>query len=364
MKKITQKWNILIFCLFLGILSVANLAAPKQEFSEYENRTLAEFPDSRTIRSGEFDDQFENWFSDHFIGRSTWIEIQAALQIGSGALENNDVYFADDSRLIRAFQTIQPEALEHNIETVQQFLADNQIQATILLAPTAAWGQRQSLKAGSWNIDEEELLQQIACQFPDQTFIDLGAQMDGEEDLYYHTDHHWNARGARLAYEEICRQTLHREPEEFHYETVSEDFGGTMLSRSGVFWNPRDQVEQIEPEHPVQVRVEFEDGSTADSLYFPEHLDEKDEYPYYVDGNHAEVHITTSNHNGRKALIIKDSFAHILIPYLAQEYEELEIIDLRQYHDPVSDLLQENQDVYFIYSLDNFCSDNNIAFLR
>jgi hypothetical protein len=42
------------------------------------------------------------------------------------------------------------------------------------------------------------------------------------------------------------------------------------------------------------------------------------------------------------------------------------MIDLRYYHSPVSELIEDTQntDLYFIYSLDNFAEDPNVVFLR
>ena len=85
---------------------------------------------------------------------------------------------------------------------------------------------------------------------------------------------------------------------------------------------------------------------------------------YYLDGNHAHVSIQTSVSNNRKAIIIQDSYAHILIPYLISEYEQIEVFDQRYYHDSVSELIDENTDVYFIYSMDNFVEDKNLVFLK
>ena len=62
--------------------------------------------------------------------------------------------------------------------------------------------------------------------------------------------------------------------------------------------------------------------------------------------------------------MIKDSYAHILMPYLISEYEEIDMVDLRYYHDSVSELIKEDSDVYFIYSIDNFAQDPNVIFLE
>ena len=102
----------------------------------------------------------------------------------------------------------------------------------------------------------------------------------------------------------------------------------------------------------------------TDSLYSTDRLSTKDQYAYYVDGNHAYVDIKTNMNTNKKAVIVKDSYAHILMPFLATEYSEIQMVDLRYYRGNVSDLLDDQTDLYFIYSLDNFCTDPNLAFLN
>ena len=364
-KNLSEKLTVLVFLIFIGGFSIANLLAEKKTFSENENRNLAPAP-ALTVPSlfgGKFDDEFETWFSDHFISRDRWIELKAFLKKTSGSLENNDVYYAADGRLIRTFNTWREASLQQNIDTVNAFLEDNQLHAAIMIVPTASYGQRGSLPVNA-EISQPALLDRIEDAFAGQTFVRVDDRMNGTDDLYYHTDHHWNHAGARLGYEAIAAQVLHKEPQAFTYTPVSDSFYGTMYSRSGAFWVQPDTIVRMDPVQPLNVEVAYDNGQAAASLFMPERLNEKDQYTYYLDGNHAFLDIHTDAPGGRKALIIKDSFAHILLPYLAAEYSELQVIDLRYYHSPVSDLALQADDIYFIYSLDNFCEDPNLIFLR
>ena len=80
-------------------------------------------------------------------------------------------------------------------------------------------------------------------------------------------------------------------------------------------------------------------GKFEDSLLFQFYLSKKDLYvlnPYMVnlDGDHDLVKIT--NHKAtsdRKILIVKDSFADVMIPFMANEFSEIIVIDLRKLSD-------------------------------
>ena len=364
-KSLSEKLMILVFLIFIGGFSVANLLAEKKTFSENENRTLAPMPSLtlQSITGGKFDDEFETWFSDHFIARDSWIELKAYLKKATGSLENNDVYYADDGRLIRTFSTWREESLQQNIDTVNAFLNDNDLHAAIMIVPTASYGQRNALPANA-EADQPALLDRIEGAFAGQTFVRVDDRMNGSDDLYYHTDHHWNHNGARLGYEAIASQVLHKKPEDFTYTTVSDSFYGTMYSRSGAFWVSPDTIVRMDPAKPLNVEVTYDNGQVSSSLFVPERLSEKDQYTYYLDGNHAFLEIHTDAPGERTALVIKDSFDHILLPYLATEYSSLQVVDLRYYHSPLAEMAAAADDIYFIYSLDNFCEDPNLIFLR
>ena len=369
MKKIPfRPYTILAASAWLIVVSLLNVFAEKTDVSWNENRTLQEMPSTQpaTLFSGNFDEQFEKWFSDHFVNRDKWIELNAIARKATGAIENNGVYFAQDGRLVQQFQTVNETTLQANIDTVNAFCTDHGVKANIFLVPTAAWGAANELPVGASDVDQKALLQEIKQKFPDQTFIDYTELASPSPNLYYRTDHHWNEKGAYQGYVAIASQVLNKIPNAFIYTEVSDSFEGTMYSRSGAFWVSPDPIYEIDPDgSDLQVSVSYDDGDTVtDSLYSTDRLSTKDQYAYYVDGNHAYVDIKTNMNTNKKAVIVKDSYAHILMPFLATEYSEIQMVDLRYYRGNVSDLLDDQTDLYFIYSLDNFCTDPNLAFLN
>ena len=60
-------------------------------------------------------------------------------------------------------------------------------------------------------------------------------------------------------------------------------------------------------------------------------------------------------------LIVKDSFANSLVPFLMNEYRHIVMIDFRYYHQPFSRLLEELQpkEVLILYEISNFAQDTN-----
>ncbi len=367
MKQTQIKLTIASFVGFVGILSIANLCKQPMDVSYNENRPLAKAPEVsiHSIFNGNFDDSFESYFQDQFIFRDTFIETKAAFKKACGYIENNHVYFADDGSLIKQFQTMKEKAFVNNLEAIDDFLEDQQIQGYTMLIPTASTIHQSVKPKLAYDIDQFELLDQAQKQTHNQTFLPSLTMEDDNESTYFKTDHHWTVNGSYKGYLSILEHVLHKQESPFTKEVVSTSFYGTMYSRSGAFWSKPDEIIKVTPTTPINVKVTIDDN-TYDSIYFANRLQEKDQYTYYLDGNHPYVKIETNANTNRKAILIKDSYAHILVPYLLQEYDQIELIDLRYDRTPVSTRLtdKENTDLYFIYSLDNFCEDSSLAFLR
>ena len=67
-----------------------------------------------------------------------------------------------------------------------------------------------------------------------------------------------------------------------------------------------------------------------------------------------------------KLLVIKDSFAHSLVPFLADHYAEIIMVDMRYYSMPMLPIVeQEGIDrILFIYSVDNLATDTDIGYIE
>ena len=121
----------------------------------------------------------------------------------------------------------------------------------------------------------------------------------------------------------------------------------------------------------LQARVSiYDDNRTepieSDSLFFTGHLEEGDQYPVFLDGNHSLVRIENPAAEGGRLLVVKDSFAHCLVPFLAAHYSRIDMIDLRYFkRQTVTDYLAENpcDEVLFVYGLESLATDMSLRLL-
>lgn len=101
-------------------------------------------------------------------------------------------------------------------------------------------------------------------------------------------------------------------------------------------------------------------------MLFYQYLEQADKYPVFLSGNHARVHIETDAQSDKRLLVIKDSYAHALAPFLAEEYRTIDLIDLRYFkRQTISDWLRENpaDEILFVYGLSSLTQDKNLQWL-
>ncbi|MBR2715746.1 MAG: hypothetical protein IKB73_06060, partial [Ruminococcus sp.] len=224
---------------------------------------------------------------------------------------------------------------------------------------------------------DDEHFDKIADTFSNSIveFVDVRdsfkSAYDGGTQVYYKTDHHWTTQGAYIAYTHLGDALGFKPYNKSNYEiTEHEGFYGTTYSSSGYWFTKPDTIELWKCNALNDYTVTINDGgktTESSSLFFTDHLKEDDKYPVYLDGNHPYTCIKNNTiKSDEKLLVIKDSFAHSLVPFLADHYSEIVMIDLRYYKEDVSKLIESEKfdQMLFLYSIDNLATDTNVSWLK
>lgn len=366
MEKKIQKITVLFFACWIGFFFLAFLGIKPKAFSEIENRYLAQQPQFSYDRflSGKYTSQLEDYIIDQFPWRTMWVQLKSALSYGSGQLENNGIYLGKEETLIPQVLLVDKEAFQSNIEKMKQFQHQNpSLEFSWIIVPPVSTVAQSLLPDFAVNVDQKEWLNEIQPTI--DGWVDLSELNHPQQ--FYKTDHHWNEQGAYAAYESFA-QHKNLSPQEFEWSAVGFNFKGTSSSSAAVMWTEGDTIYKIEPKDKIVSSVTYEDGTKWTSLYHPERLKEKDQYTYYLDGNHSFVQIQNQGvlQDQGTLLILKDSYAHVFIPYLASHYSEIIVVDLRYYNSSVSSLLEsvEVDEVLYLYGVDTLMSEKNFVFLK
>ena len=367
-----------IFLALVFGITIAGFFVPVKARSESENRALAQKPKFSLASlfakedKEKFTTKYEAYLTDQFIGRDTWISVKTRTELLLGKTDINGVYFAEDDYLITRTDasSIDAEQEEKNIARLDAFikkyselLGDTNVYA--MLVPTAADILADKLPPFTSEYDQEALLDRVAAMLGDN-FIDTREELmqHKNEYLYYKTDHHWTALGAYYAYRAWAQaqKIPVREQEDYKISTGSEEFYGTLYSKVNIQM-PADTVLLYEDERSYRVEYDM-DGKPQKSMFSMKRLSEKDKYMVYLDGNHALTQIQQQGQKKteKKLLVIKDSYAHTFVPFLAQDYDEVIKVDYR-YNKMQFYMRIEKYgitDILVLYNATNFVHDDNL----
>lgn len=363
MSKAYSRFITAFFCLFLGGLLVWHLLLPDRAKSETENRTLAQFPKFSwtALTDGSYTKGVESYFADQFPLRDDWTGLKARAEQALGKREFNNVYLCKDTLIAKV---VRPEEsfVEKNLDYVRRLREKTDIPVYLGLIPSAAdiWCDRLPHGAESW--EQESLLR--------QSDIDMKAALSdhADEPIFYRTDHHWTTRGAYYGYEEIAK-FLGVDPlkeDDFTVKTVSDSFNGTLYSQSGIHWLTPDTIEYWVEEDGISVTSWRSDKVEPAQLYDTAYLEKKDQYSSFLGGNQPLCVLRNENcPNGGKLLLIRDSYADSLAPFLAQNFSEVHLLDLRYYRASPAQYAEANgiDNICVLYSVQNFISDRNLVLL-
>lgn len=371
-KRINQILTIGTFLLFIFGLALASIIKPDKVFSANENRMLAQKPELTTekIFSGEFSNGYESYITDQFVLRDQWILAKSLSELALMKKEIKGVYIGKDGYLIEEHSIDNEEQTNKNINRMTAFinkysdiLGEEHVKA--LLVPSAVQVLTDKLPAYAGSYDEDIIIDAVISKLKGKNrYIDVRDTLKehAEEYIYYKTDHHYTTLGAYYVYKKWA-QGVGIEPltlSDLEIKKVSDDFYGTIHSKINLpvkademyTYTPKDLLD-------LSVVYDMDEKTRTDTLYELEHLDTKDKYSMYLDGNHPFVQITTGIKNGKRLLVIKDSFAHSLVPFLTAHFEEIIMVDFRYNRMPMSSVIEDYDitDILVLYNTMKFAND-------
>jgi len=369
-EKVSNLIQVILFLAFIGGFLIINLITPDRTFSETENRMLEQAPrfSFDSLFSGKFTATFENYITDQFTWRDKWIELKSFTEQALQKKENNGVYLGEGGTLLTRFEKPDEKRLGTNIGAVSKFAGELDIPVYFSLIPTSAeiWSDRLPKNAPSY--DQHELIKSLYVRSGARN-VDTYSFLYNHKDeyIFFRTDHHWTPLGAYYGYRALAA-AMGFEPrplESFSPSTVSEEFYGTTYSSSGYRNIKPDTITTFVDNYEGLTITNYTNGTAEEGvLYDYSRLETKDKYSMFFGGNTPLLQIQTG-HEGPKLLILRDSYADALMPFLFEHFSEIHAIDLRYNKSSVKDYISEHgiDEVLISYGISNFVSDANVFLL-
>lgn len=361
------------FVVLLFVVMFLNIITPTSKTSVAENRELQQRPSISLSRllDGKFASEYTKFLSDQFINRDGLIKIKAKFDLMTGKKEINGVYIAKNDYLMEGFKRSDDNSTLSKLSEINKFTNNNTgLKVSMMLVPNKVEIYSNLLPKSNPNNSQKEYVNFVKKNLDSKIKVvelfDVFEKNKNNIDLYFKTDHHWTTDGAYLAYVEYCK-ALNLEPineNMLERNLASDSFKGSLYYKNGAEIGFPDELYLYlnkNEDKPVLVKY-YDDLKKVPSLYDVSKLQGRDPYEVFTGGNHTQIKIRTNIDTKRKLLVVKDSYANAMLPFLVNNFSEITVVDLRYFTGSLQDVIQNNEltDVLFLNNINTFNTDSSI----
>lgn len=421
-----------ILFVYIGFVVIFNFF-PRSTYSKLEKRELATFPapSLEAITKGKYTDSVSSWYSDSEPFRDVFMlfntKINDLKRISTGkdnitfhaAANNPEAEGHDDSGQQDSDEYVNEFTADENAkisnsgiivvgegENVRALMAfgggpksgteyaraanvykeafGNAVNVYCMVVPTAI-SYYCPEKAKSFSHPEKPTIDNIYAHLaadvkPVDIYPVLGKH--AAEDIYLRTDHHWAPLGAYYAAQKFAEVAKVPFRDLANYEkVVVHGYVGSMYGYSGdiavknapedfVYYVPKDiryTTTYITYSIDAHYRVTAESKPHQGKYFY--YYKNGNAYCNFMGGDTKITQVRTATKNGRRLLVIKDSFGNALPGYLFYSFEEIHVVDGRYFKKNLKDYVAENKitDILFCNNSFKACSrhigNNYIHFL-
>ena len=353
----------MIACLAVLIL-LFDFLGPIRVFSAYENRYLTQRPSLNwdDVVDGKWMLTYEEYINDQFMLRDGWISLKSLSERFLMKKENNGILFGKDGYLFEKLMELN-EQTALNLRYLAEFEALAKAPLTSVIIPNSYAILPHYLPKGVPLLDQLSLIEKWDEKL-DLLLIDAQLKANASKQLYYRNDHHWTLEGAYVAYTVLCEKwNLTPLPFDSFSIEYAPDFLGTYYAKA--------KPSQINPD-----RLGFIDP-TIDSYIignqsFPSLIDRSklsthDKYGAFLYGNIGlSTVVVNEKEDPSRLLVIKDSYANSLIPFLTSHFDVIDVVDLRHFNGSLKTLItgSDYKQILYLQNFNQFSLDVNVAKLR
>lgn len=393
------------------ILGMSSFLLPNQTYSEFEKRELEKKPNFtiHSLFNGTFTHELDAYFADHFAFRDAFVVLASKLQEMRGfrfddikihgnttnpAVENEQSGITPPENPNPIVEEVIPAPMQDDPNEVgekygavfvykgkamsvfggseqagenyanvlneyQKALGDS-VQIYNLLIPTSIEFYLPPKYKSVSNSQKNSIDFIYGNLNPAIKTVDAysALQKHTDEYIYFNTDHHWTGLGAYYAYTAFAKTAGFDPAALSSFETGRlDDFLGTLYGQTQdqKLKEYQDYVEYYKmPDKQEVVRFDKNKPFTPlPTTLLGEYAKGVNSYSVFLHGDHPLMRIDTQNKNGKKILMVKESYGNAFAPFLTQNYEQVYIVDQRYFELGLVDFIKENkvQEVLFINNI-------------
>ncbi|QMV44289.1 DHHW family protein [Cohnella cholangitidis] len=386
--KLQTKLNLILFLTFIFGFAIVNLLRPHSEAkSNLEQRDIMKQPEFTVDRffDGEYTREYDNYFADNFAFRTELVQVGTNLkelkgfptedqmsivvqggdnmnaEQGEGSSvtnTNSSKYIIIKDRAFTAFE-YSASAAEMYADTLNRFRksVDKKVRVYSLLAPTSVeFTDNASIKklTDSQKDAFAHVLERLDGAIGK---VDAYSALENhkEEYVYFRTDHHWTALGAYYAYTKLMEQMGETPvPLDKYQKSDIPDFLGTAYKQtlSPKLKSHPDTLTYYMPFTKYDYMMYTSTNKAVKrNVVDPKYAELSSTfYAAFLGGDFPWGEITTDKKNGKRIVVVKDSYANAFVPFLLPHFEKVYYLDPRHYKGNLIDFVKEQKitDVLFL----------------
>ncbi|MEG2307038.1 MAG: DHHW family protein [Erysipelotrichaceae bacterium] len=360
----------ILFIFLIFVIAFINFFHQDVIYSASENRNLTLRPqmNQADLLSGDYQKAFEQNRNDQFIARAKGVSLKNRLEHKLGNNKIDDVYIGKNDMLMQEFL---PPSSAFVKEKADALLAFKQkypnIPFSMILSPNKIAVYEDQLPKGAPASKQLKVIDEFKQQIKEQVScmdVDATLQKHVKEPIFYKSDHHLTTLGGKYVFEDyMALKQIPLKEITFEKHISNAHFVGSLSNKIG-FKQIDDPIELfISNNDPTQVVVNYvEEQKKTTSFYDASKQFSTSAYDVFLSGNHPYIKISTSALEDRRLLILKDSFANCMLPFLAPYYNEIHVIDPRYYFGDINELMVDEavNEVLIIANANTFFADSSL----
>ncbi len=264
----------------------------------------------------------------------TTVEASAKTNDGSADFLTSGLFIYGDAVYTPAYYGEKSATYYAQTAAYYQSLFGPDVQVSVVMAPVSSMViDNPEVKA---RVSDQGEIQKKVAALMDQNvnFVDVYSEMYDHKDeyLFFKSDHHWTARGAYYAYRAFAesRGFTPTELSDFDYKLITDYYNGSMyaLTKDSRVKEFVDTVEAWMSKKKMTMTVTNLSGTTAayDNCILPAYGN----YISFIAGDNPYTVINVpENPQDRNILVLKDSFGNAFVPFLAEHYGNIIVVDVR-----------------------------------
>ncbi len=410
MKNIS-KINIIIFCSTIFCCGLSYFVIPKKAISLSEKRILSSLPrfTLTSYLNGNWSDSIDMYLNDQSPFRNEMVKIASQIKYSMGIHIRNQERIVEVKRpkktavksITKSDTLIPKENLHEDIEesytggmliingSVFTLNSGSQKMGRVFAAMLNKYAKElqgftrvfsavpplssafiPAEKYKSYNTKNQQTLLAIGESLTNGAlFCDVLGELNKHRDrkLFFSTDHHWTPLGAYYGYVAFCNKAgFEAIPLEQMERKVKYNFLGTLyeLTRDKSVQDNPDTMEYYIPNvKTIAISYGASDfKNPKKTAVFCNGCSGGNSYSTFLCGDHPLIKIKTDVKNGKKAIVIKNSYGNAFSVFLISHYEEIYVMDFRYSEHNILNIIRDNNinDLIFAVGMYGAIADGTI----